>query len=401
MSLQALRDDYRHRLFDLYLPFWERGAFDRARGGFWCELNEDGSVAADEKNLWYQGRAVWVYSFLYNEFGRNPRWLEFARQTRRFMLRHMYAGQGQWFEKTRGDGTLMQGVGPTVYGWLYAALGLAEYYRAVGATEDLELVRASLRAALRAYDSPAYTDTHIVQYAGLDLPQCGLRTQGHSMVLVSLLTRLLTLQPDPEWESLQTFHLNAVLDRFWNPRWGIQNEYLLHDYRRAPGAQTHMFAGHSIETLWIAMEAARQRGDRALFATASGRIRRILDLTCDRVGGGFADSNYFAVADARHPRGPDYSIKTMWAQCEAMVACMMILEHTGAAWARQHYEQIRAFTVRTMPRPEHGVWRQAVDRSGQDRQRAGVSTRRKDNFHQARYLMLNLLSLERMLAVSA
>jgi len=28
--------------------------------------------------------------------------------------------------------------------------------------------------------------------------------------------------------------------------------------------------------------------------------------------------------------------------------------------------------------------------------RVGVSTKRKDNFHQARYLMLNLLSLKRM-----
>jgi mannose/cellobiose epimerase-like protein (N-acyl-D-glucosamine 2-epimerase family) len=88
----------------------------------------------------------------------------------------------------------------------------------------------------------------------------------------------------------------------------------------------------------------------------------------------------------------------MWAQCEAMVACMMILEHTGEAWAREHYEHVREFTLRTMPCPEHGVWRQAVDGFGMDVQRAGVSAKRKDNFHQVRYLMLNLLTLERMLA---
>lgn len=51
-----------------------------------------------------------------------------------------------------------------------------------------------------------------------------------------------------------------------------------------------------------------------------------------------------------------------------------------------------------MPVPGHGVWRQAVDRTGKDLKRAGVSTKRKDNFHQARYLMFNLLTLKRMLA---
>lgn len=398
LGLRELHDDYRHRLFDLYLPFWEKGAFDRERGGFMCELNEDGSVASDEKNLWYQGRAVWVYAFLYNEFGKDPRWLEFARKTREFMLRHLYAGEGRWFEKVRRDGTLIEGVGATVYGWLYTAMGLAEYYVATGGQANLDLVKTSVRAAVHAYDNPAYGDTHIAQYAGLDLPTQGLRTQGHSMVIVSLLTRLLARHADAELESLQRFHLGAIMNQFWNPEFGIQNEYLRHDYSRARGADTHMFTGHSVETLWIAMQAALRRGDHATFNTAIQRIRRILDLTCDRESGGFADSNYFAVADARHPQGPDFSIKTMWAQCEAMVACTMILEHTGEAWSREHYEHVREFTLRTMQRPEHGVWRQAVDRFGKEVPRAGVSTKRKDNFHQVRYLMLDLLALERMLA---
>ena len=47
-----------------------------------------------------------------------------------------------------------------------------------------------------------------------------------------------------------------------------------------------------------------------------------------------------------------------------------------------------------MPVAAHGVWRQAVDRRGKDVKRVGISTKRKDNFHQVRMLMLNLLSLD-------
>ena len=39
--------------------------------------------------------------------------------------------------------------------------------------------------------------------------------------------------------------------------------------------------------------------------------------------------------------------------------------------------------------------RQAVDRGGKDLQRVGVSAQRKDNYHQVRYLMMNLLCLQR------
>lgn len=72
MTLPQLRHDYHERLFQGYLPFWEKGGFDRENGGVMCELNDDGSVAVDMKYIWYQGRAVWVYSYLYNNFGRDP-----------------------------------------------------------------------------------------------------------------------------------------------------------------------------------------------------------------------------------------------------------------------------------------------------------------------------------------
>ena len=36
MSLAELRDDYRNRLFNEYLPFWEKGGIDRQYGGIMC-----------------------------------------------------------------------------------------------------------------------------------------------------------------------------------------------------------------------------------------------------------------------------------------------------------------------------------------------------------------------------
>ena len=76
MTLQKLRDDYKERIFRQYLPFWDKGGYDSKYGGFMCELNNDGSVRNDEKYIWYQGRGIWVYSYLYNNFGKNEQYLD-------------------------------------------------------------------------------------------------------------------------------------------------------------------------------------------------------------------------------------------------------------------------------------------------------------------------------------
>ncbi len=114
---------------------------------------------------------------------------------------------------------------------------------------------------------------------------------------------------------------------------------------------------------------------------------------CGKTTGG----DFFVFGGPEHAQGPDYDAKTTWTQCEVLIACLTIWEYTGQAWAKEWYDRARAFALKTMPVAAHGVWRQAVDRRGHDVQRSGFSRKRKDNFHQARMLMLNLLSLDRVI----
>lgn len=228
VSLQEHRDELERRLFDEYLPFWNNGGYDKRYGGFICNLNTDGIPVDDEKFIWYQGRAIWVYSFLYNNFGQHPEFLEVARSTRDFMIKHMYPGDGKWAELVLRNGKMIKGVTPgsDVYGWLFAANGLAEYFRISGNEEDIRLVKESIRAAVKAYDSPQYQK-------GTDFE--GLRIQGHSMVLVRLLPQLLNHHNDQELEKLLDFHVDKLMTSFYNPPYRISNERLNHDYSRIPG----------------------------------------------------------------------------------------------------------------------------------------------------------------------
>ncbi|MBN2021487.1 MAG: hypothetical protein JW809_01720 [Pirellulales bacterium] len=62
-----------------------------------------GAVVEDVKNATYQGRGLWVYSFLCKHFGHRQPWRDAARGIRDFALRYLHAGSGTWRERTRGD----------------------------------------------------------------------------------------------------------------------------------------------------------------------------------------------------------------------------------------------------------------------------------------------------------
>lgn len=393
MNLEELRGDYSNRLFKQYLPFWEKGGYDKQLGGFMCELNDDGTVYNDEKFLWYQGRGLWVYSFLYSNFGKNPHHLEIATKTRDFMLKHMYAGGGKWYQLVDRKGKIKEGIGNSIYGWLFAAAGLFEYYKATGSEESLQLAKESVLTAVKLYDDSNYSGDVLVSGEVVK----GLRVQGHAFMLVWTIGQLLSARGDLELERIQQQQINHIINDFWNNEYGIANEYLNHDYCRIPGWEIYMFPGHSVETYWMVMHEAIRTGDSKLFELCSKRIRRILEICWDYVYEGFASNEFYVFETSEYPQGPNYNIKSMWAHSEILIATMTIYEYTGAEWARQWYERTHEYVLKTMANTDNSVWQQAVDRFGNSLKRKEISEKRKGNFHQPRCIMLNLLSIEQLI----
>lgn len=397
MTLQKLRDDYKERIFRQYLPFWDKGGYDSKYGGFMCELNNDGSVRNDEKYIWYQGRGIWVYSYLYNNFGKNEQYLDYARKSRDFLLKNMYLGDGKWRDSVNRLGesiksTVAQGSSDDIYGALFSAAGLIELYKAEGNENDLHIAKTSIWASVNAYESADYNGVNI---KGID--NKGLRTQGHSFVMIWTLTNLLSFYKDLQLEKIQNEHVNHIMNHFWNAEYGIVNEVLYHDYTKIPGYDSVMFTGHSLEALWMVLDEALRCNDKKLFETCKNRIHHLIEMNWDYVFGGLCTENYYVFSSDGKCAGPAYDYKVMWAHCEMLIATMMILEHTGEIWAQEWYERGRKYCLKTMANTPHGVWRQATDRFGKDKKRPGISIYRKDNFHQIRYLMINLLAIERII----
>jgi mannose/cellobiose epimerase-like protein (N-acyl-D-glucosamine 2-epimerase family) len=330
--------ELRKRLFDEYLPFWEEGGYDRERGGFMCYLYDDGSVQDGRKDIWYQGRGIWVYSFLYNHIDPNPKWLDMARKSRDFMVEYMHNGDGTWLDTVNRMGEPAEGIdysrSGNIYGALFAAAGLIQLARATGSQEDLDLARMSIRKSVARYDDPAYP--------GIATPaseRSGLRAQGHSFMFSWIVPQLLELDADPWFEDLANTHLELIAERFWNPEYGISNEILFHDHSRIPALADRMVPGHSIEAQWMCMDAASRLGQTDLVPMFRTRMRRLIEMTWDHVFGGIGDTDYRVFATDNHSQGPEFGIKSMWAQAEVLVGTLMAYADTEESWALEWYER--------------------------------------------------------------
>ena len=76
--LQELKSIYRKNLSQSVIPFWLNNSPDWENGGTFSCLDKDGTVYDTKKYVWLVGRSVWMFSRLYNEFEKNPKYLDIA-----------------------------------------------------------------------------------------------------------------------------------------------------------------------------------------------------------------------------------------------------------------------------------------------------------------------------------
>ena len=65
----------------------EKFVIDDKYGGFRCNVDHHGKQVNQNKLSWFEGRGIWVYSFLYNNLAREQKYLNFAHRSLEFILK--------------------------------------------------------------------------------------------------------------------------------------------------------------------------------------------------------------------------------------------------------------------------------------------------------------------------
>ncbi len=390
-ELDQLKRQYEYDLYEDFLPFTEGYVIDHEYGGFMCTTDRDGTRLSTDKSLWYEGRGIWVYSYLYNNLRRDPKFLEVARKSAAFILRHKPSDDKFWPSAFSREGEAIGGPDMRTYGDLFVAQGFAEYGKASGDGTYIRLAKEIMDKCLRFYDRADFWPEAAQSYLGKEASLVpGARVQGVWFVLLNLCTGMLDHKSDPDILAVADRCLDALMNGHWNPDFGLNNEILNHDMsRRQDDIGQFVYTGHSIETLWMVMVEAARRRDRTLFELAARRFKRHVEVAWDDVYGGVfrslnhVDRNIWLVD------------KVLWAQEEVLIGSLFAFEHTGWKWAKDWFVKMYNYVHEKWPLRKHGhsLWD-----NGTDRQVTYVEHyNRVENYHHPRHLMLNLQALDRII----
>jgi len=131
-ELAALQTQLRKDLFDDYLPFHERFVNDKQYGGFHCTVRPNGELVSADKRAWFEGRGTWVYSFLYNNFSKEQKYLDLAASSLKLVAKTKPEGDEFWPRALNRDGTANGPADTELYGDMFIAEGMAEFAKASG-----------------------------------------------------------------------------------------------------------------------------------------------------------------------------------------------------------------------------------------------------------------------------
>lgn len=388
LTPDKLLSQYRHYLFDDFLPFMDKFIIDHEMGGFLCNTDRSGKNLTGNKSAWFDGRGIWVYSFLYNRVKKDPLYLETAKKTVNFVLK-MRPREGEfWPGAYTREGIPLSDTQSDIYGNLFIAEGLAEFSKACGDAKYWNIAKEILSVCLNIYDREDYA--YRVYYAPSPSYVHAPRVLGHWMVFLRTSYSLLSHRPDPEVEKIAVRSIDAVMNYHYNSEFALVNEVLHHDLSRPEGPLSQfVYSGHVIETMWMIMDEAIRTRNRKLFDLASERFKRHVEVAWDDVYGGV----FRSLDDVEHNIWK--LDKVLWAQEEVLIATLCMIEHTGDPWALHWFDTMYKYVLDKYPLEKHGF---ALWNNGGDRKMTFVEEgTRVENYHHPRHLMLNILSLERII----
>jgi N-acylglucosamine 2-epimerase len=362
LDLSELADRYRRNLLESVIPFWERHSLDRVYGGQLHCLTRDGKVFDSRKYVWMQGRAVWMFSRLYNTVERRPEWIEAARSILEFLRAHARDPEGRcYFSLTRDGRPVFLQRKP--YAAFFLALGLIEYAK-TGAPADGMLQEAVALAG--------DIERWIADPTLLGRPALGgaapVRQLADIMVQASLALELLAVDENPRYAAMLRRALQQV-QAHWLPEQRTLLENLpLNGAHYSESPDTRLLCpGSAVETAWFllhAIELLETRYGESHARTAAllyDVIEGSLEAGWDREHGGLF---YFLDAAGLPCLQLEANMKLWWPHTEAIYALVLAYTRTRDEKWLDWLSRVDAYAFRTFVDWDCGEWFGYCDRYG-------------------------------------
>lgn len=351
---------FRKDLLTNILPFWEEHAIDKTIGGYTEYLDRQGNLLSDEKGGWFLGRGTWIFSWVYNEIDKNPKWLEAAKWGATFLMKYGFDEDGRVFFRYKKDGT------PIIkrrylFAEVFATMALAEY--SIACNDNTYLQKA------------LKTEQVICSFANRLEPKIlpsAYELQGHSMtmILINMYQILRKATGDEIWTKKINHQLELLFKYFVKPQYKIILESVLPDgsLLDTPLGRT-INPGHCIETAWFLMEEAVFQNNAELLQKATNILLWSIEWGWDKKYGGL-----FSFLDVKklHPAPIEWDMKYWWPHCEMIYATLLgltLADHSPniahlKSQLEKWFKKAFRYSYKKFPDKKYGEWFGYLRRDG-------------------------------------
>lgn len=347
--LKKYQQLYKKELHDNVLPFWLNHSLDKKNGGYFNNLDRDGKVYDTTKQMWLQGRQVWMMSRLYNQF-KDEKFLEAATLGADFIRKFGRDGDRVYFSLTQdGKPHFMQ---RKMFSECFYVMALAEYARATG-NDEIKLEARDLLEKIFDYaKDPTLVGRPVFEGAP------NLITLANPMILLNLIDEVcddeeVTYKEKEEW-AVQQIHKHVHDDK------KRVFENVSPDGKFVDTPQGRLLnPGHAIEAGWFLLNYSKKTKNESLRDMSLKMIDYSLDHGWDKDFGGII---YFQDYGGYPPLQLEWSMKLWWPHCEALVALLMAYRETGQDSYLNRFAEMTDFTFKHFSDPEYGEWYGYLDR---------------------------------------
>lgn len=356
------REFYRNHLFENVIPFWMGSdLLDREYGGYITSVVREGRSYNSDKSVWFQGRGLWTFSALCNNYGAAKEWLLAARLGKTFLEKYCVDSDGRLFFQVTRDGKPLR-KRRYIFSESFYVIGMAEYSVAANDPDALRKAEECFELMLKIYRNPEL-DPYKITPKFYEQTRSA-RAAAVPMVMVSSAQVLRRCAPEKAGYYTQIAREMAddILKYHYRPDLKCVLENVLADGSVIdnPAGRT-INPGHACENAWFLMNEAAYSNDKKLLEKALNMLDWSLEKGWDREYGGVM---YFVDSADKPCEQLEWDMKLWWVHNEILIATLMAYGMTGDKKYWDWFEKVHQYTFSHFPDNEYGEWYGYLHRDG-------------------------------------
>lgn len=345
-SERIIKMDFKKYLTDNVLDFWIKNSLDYENGGIFTQLDRDGSIYGTEKSVWFQGRALWVFSKAYDVIEKKEEYLSAATNIYKF-LDKCTDSDGRMFFIVSKEGVPIQ-KRRYFFSETFAAIGCAQYYKITKNEKAWEDAKKYFDMACRVFynnelTTPKFTNTN-------------LKALSPIMIMLSTAQIMASVGIDSEKykDAAKDMAQRIIKGGFFNTDLGALLENVSEDgsFCDTPAGRL-VNPGHSLEAAWFLMYEGCLSGNKELIDAGKQIIDFTMPRGLDKKHGGIIA---FTDVLGKPATALEWDMKLWWPQCEAIIANKMAYMLFGDEKYNDNYKMLCDYAFENFADKENNEW---------------------------------------------